>query len=107
MSEYMDFLKEAFSEFGAVNARRMFGGHGIYYDGVMIGLVADDCLYLKTDEKTAPRFKELELAQFMYPKAGKMIGMSYYLAPEEALEDPMEMKQWAELAYQAALRARN
>jgi DNA transformation protein len=106
MSEFVEYLKEAFREFGPITARRMFGGHGIYYDGVMIGLVAGDSLYLKADKESAVKFTEHGLAQFQYPKGDKMVGMSYYLAPEEALEDPSDMREWAQLAYAAALRAR-
>ncbi len=106
MSEFTDYLQEAFREFGPIDTRRMFGGHGVYFDGLMIGLVADDTLYLKADIESAPVFREHELPQFMYPKGNKMVGMSYYLAPEEALEDPSEMREWAQLAYDAALRVR-
>ena len=106
MSEFVEYLQEAFREFGPVNTRPMFGGHGIYFDGVMIGLVANDVLYFKADAESVPKFKEYGLSQFQYPKGDKMVGMSYYLAPEEALEDPSEMRQWAQLAYEAALRSR-
>ena len=106
MSEFVEYLKEAFREFGPIQTRKMFGGHGVYFDGVMIGLVADDMLYLKTDEASAVRFIEQGLPQFEYPKGDRLVGMSYYLAPEETLEDPSEMRRWASLAYEAALRAR-
>jgi len=106
MSEFVEYLKEVFREFGPISARRMFGGHGVYFDGVMIGLVADDTLYLKVDEQSAPEFIDYGLTQFMYPKGDKMVGMSYYLAPEEALEDPSEMRLWAQRAYDAALRSK-
>ena len=106
MSEFLEFLKESFSEFGEVSSKKMFGGHGIYYDGVMIGLVGRGALYLKVDAESVHRFTEHGLAQFMYPKGEKMVGMSYYSAPEEALEDPSEMREWAKLAYDAALRSR-
>lgn len=106
MSEFVEYLKEAFRDFGTVTSRKMFGGHGIFHDGIMIGLVADDRLYLKADSESAAKFQEHDLSQFMYPKGEKMVGMSYYLAPEEALEDPAEMLPWARLAYEAALRSR-
>ncbi len=105
MSEFVEYLKEAFRDFGPISVRKMFGGHGIYYDGVMIGLVADDVLYLKVDAASAPKFLEHGLSQFKYPKGDKLVGMSYYQAPAEALEDPTEMREWAQLAYEAALRA--
>jgi len=106
MSEFVAYLEEMFREFGPVSSRPMFGGHGIYYDGVIIGLVSDDTLYLKADKESAPAFVEAGRAQFEYPKGDKMVGMSYYLCPEEALEDPEEMREWAQLAYAAALRTR-
>jgi DNA transformation protein len=38
-------------------------------------------------------------------KKGKECKMSYYQAPEEALEEAEEMSYWANLAYSAVLRA--
>ena len=106
MSAFVEFLHEAFSEFGPIQPKKMFGGHGIYHEGVMIGLVAGDCLYLKVDADTEPRFVERGLEQFTYAKGNKRVGMSYYQAPEECLEDPSEMVEWARLAFAAALRSR-
>jgi DNA transformation protein len=106
MSEFVEYLKEAFREFGPISVRKMFGGHGVFFDRVMIGLVADDMLYLKADPHTIQRFEGRGLAQFKYAKGDKVVGLSYYLAPEEALEDPSVMREWAGLAYEAALRAR-
>jgi DNA transformation protein len=110
VSEFTDYLTEIFAEFGTIHTRRMFGGHGVYHDGVIIGLVGSDVLYLKVDPETAPIFIKHGLQQFQYPKKSpkgdKLVGMSYYQAPEEALEDPDEMREWAQLAYDAALRSR-
>ncbi len=106
MSGFIDFLHEAFAEFGPIQPRKMFGGHGIFHGGVMIGLVSDECLYLKADAETESRFVERGLEQFTYAKGNKRVGMSYYQAPEEALEDPAEMVAWARLAFEAALRSR-
>ncbi len=106
MSEYIEYLKEVFSEFGAIRSRAMFGGHGLYHEDVMIGLVLDDTLYLKIDDDSVHHFEERELPQFIYVKGGRRVGMSYYQAPEEALEDPSEMREWASRAYRAALRSR-
>ena len=106
MSEFIEYLPDVFAEFGPIHTRKMFGGHGVFYDGLMIGLVARDNLYLKADSQSAVRFTANDLAQFQYPKGDTMVGMSYYLAPSEALDDPSEMREWAQLAYEAALRAR-
>jgi len=104
LSEFTEYLIELFELFGQVSARKMFGGYGIYHRGLMFGLVADDSLYLKADEATAPQFVSRGLGQFEYNKAGKMIKMSYYLAPAEALEDPEQAAIWARLSFEVACR---
>lgn len=106
MSEYVSYLKEVLAPLGVVQPRKMFGGHGIFYDGVMIGLVADDSLYLKVDKQTEGEFIELDLPAFEYEKNGKTFAMSYRLAPESIYDDPDDALQWARLAYEAALRAK-
>jgi DNA transformation protein len=105
-SEFVGSLNDVFSLFGAIEARRMFGGYGIYHDGLMFALVADDVLYLKTDENSAGFFVEPGLQQFEYEKSGRKMRMSYYAAPEEVFDDPQLAKEWASRAYEAALRAR-
>ncbi len=37
--------------FGPVTVRPMFGGAGIFRDGLMFALIADEVLYLKADER--------------------------------------------------------
>ena len=73
MSEYVEYLKEVFCEFGSIQPRRMFGGYGIFYKGLMFGLVADDMLYLKADQINAHFFTERELEQFSYEKRGQVL----------------------------------
>lgn len=106
MSEYVEFLKEVFEEFGPVHPRRMFGGYGLFHKGLMFGLVSDDVLYLKADVTLAPFFEERGLEPFQYEKHGKTFKMSYYMAPEEIFEDPAEAKGWALRSYEAALCAK-
>lgn len=105
MSEFIDNLHEVFVEFGDIQAKRMFGGYGIYHDGLMFALVADDTLYLKVDAKNRVHFDELDLPAFEFSKQGKRLKMSYRLAPETLFDDPPEAKRWASLAFEAALRS--
>ena len=106
MSEFVDHLAELFEEFGPVTVRRMFGGHGIFRDEVMFGLVADDALYLKADDRNRAMFEANGLPRFEYQRNRKRISLSYYLAPEEALEDPHTLAAWARPAFDAALRGK-
>lgn len=106
MSAFSDYVVEVLAPLGPVQPRRMFGGHGIFYDGLMIGLIADDSLYLKVDPVSKPEFEEMDLAPFEYSKNGKTFAMSYHLAPEAIYDDPDEAKEWALKAYDAALRSK-
>jgi len=106
MSEVVDYLHEGFEQFGVIRCRRMFGGYGIYHDGIMFGLVADETLYLKADADTAGYFEARELPRFEYDKGNKVVSMSYYRAPEEILDNPEDAAVWARRAFAAALRAK-
>jgi len=105
-SEFVKNLNDVFTLFGAIEAKRMFGGYGIYHDGLMFALVADDVLYLKADDSTSGAFVELGLQLFEYEKNGKLMRMSYYAAPEEIFDDLEQAREWAAQEYGAALRAR-
>ena len=104
MSEFVDYLHEVFAEFGKTNARKMFGGYGVYYDGLMFGLVASDQLYLKVDDTNREDFEALGLNPFEYNKQGKLMKMSYYLAPEVIYDDPDVAAQWAHKSWDIALK---
>ena len=106
MSEFVEYLQEAFELFGPVTARKMFGGYGIYNGGLMFGLVADDTLYLKADAENSGYFEKRGLGRFEYDKNGTIVKMSYYLAPEEVLEDRKQAAVWARRSFEAALRSR-
>lgn len=106
-AEYLDFIKEQFSGFGPVTVRRMFGGAGVYQDGLMFALIADETLYLKADSVSRGEFEALSLPPFTYTAKGeKKIVMAYWRAPEACLDDLDEMTLWARKAFAAALRAR-
>lgn len=106
MNEFTDYVKEVFESLGPIQARKMFGGFGLFFDGVMFGLIADDTLYLKSDPTIEPYFTERDLEQFTYNKRGKPIKMSYFMAPEELFEDPEQAAIWARRSVDAALRAK-
>lgn len=102
MSEFIQYIKEVFSDFGTVEIKRMFGGYGVFYNQLMIGLIADEELYLKADTDTENHFIEMDLSQFEYQKKDRVIKMSYYQAPEIIFDDPQQATIWADRAYQAA-----
>ena len=104
MSEFVDYLHEVLAPFGRINARRMFGGHGIYREGIMFALLSGETLYLKADKETAGLFESRGLCRFGYARNGKVIRLSYYEAPEEIFENEEDATLWATRAFEAALR---
>ena len=104
MSGFTDHLHEVFGAFGRIETRRMFGGHGVWHQGLMIGLVFGNTLYLKVDDQTRGQFEALGLGPFEYSRKGKTVALSYCRVPQEMLESPAEAVAWARLAFAAALR---
>ncbi|HET6263752.1 MAG TPA: TfoX/Sxy family protein [Usitatibacter sp.] len=105
-SEFLDHVVEMMRPFGAVAPRPMFGGWGLYREGLFFALVFDDTLYLKADDGNAPDFEAEGLEAFVFESrnTGETILTSYRRAPPEALESPEVMAHWARGAYGAALR---
>jgi DNA transformation protein len=103
---FVDHIVELAAPAGRVSARPMFGGHGVYVDGTIVGIVVDDVLYFKTDEQTRAAFTELDLEPFRYSaKDGAVHTTSYLRAPDEALESAPAMSEWLRRALAAALRS--
>ncbi|MDM0040505.1 TfoX/Sxy family protein [Variovorax sp. J22G21] len=105
MSEFVQSLHEVFERLGRIEAKRMFGGHGVYHEGRMFGLVAGDTLYLKADAQSVAHFDRLRLPAFEYNRNGKMMQMSYRQAPAEVFEDRDEAAVWGRRAWEAAMRS--
>jgi len=104
---FASYCAELLSALGPVRVRRMFGGHGIYVDDLFVAIVVGETLYLKTDAGTLPRFEAAGCAPFTYTaKGNRKVSLQYRAAPAEAMDSPALMRPWAELAVQAALRAR-
>lgn len=98
--------KELLSALGAVQARRMFGGQGLYVDGIFIAMISGDVLYLKADETARPAFQGAGCQPFGFTTpAGHRAVLGYWSAPDEAMESPALMLPWARLALASALRA--
>jgi DNA transformation protein len=106
------FAVDLFSDMGGVEARRMFGGAGLYAGGVMFGLIDDDIIFLKVDETLRSDLAAAGSRSWIYterkgPKAGIPQETSYWSLPESALDDPEEASAWGlrSLAVAQAIKA--
>ena len=101
-----DHISELFAQFGSVSVRRLFGGAGLYADGVMFAILSRDVIYLKADDQTRADFEQEGCAPFSYQaKGGKRSIMSFWRMPERLYDDPDELAVWAKRALGVARRA--
>lgn len=99
--EFLKYVRDQLAAWGEVRAKRMFGGAGLYHQGIMFGLVADDVAYLKVSDANRPDF-EAAGSQPFQPYKGQKTIRSYYEIPEEVLDDPDQLVRWAEKAWAVA-----
>ena len=104
MSDFIPFVQELLEDWACVSARRMFGGHGLYHEGLMFAIVMNQRLYLKADDVNRPEFEALGLAPFTYAMKGKDVALSYWAAPDAIFDAPEDAVHWAKSAWDAALR---
>lgn len=104
---FHDFVRELLAGLGPVTIKRMFGGAGVYLDGVMFGLIAEETLHLKVDDALKRDLVADGSGPFVWmpqngPKAGQAVEMGYWRLPEAALDDPDEAVRWARRALDVA-----
>lgn len=103
--QYADFLKDLFAPLGPVEIKRMFGGAGVFYSGVMIALAANEELFLKADSLTEPAFIDAGREAFVYETSnGRRAVMSFRAIPESCFDDVDDLLEWGRLAIEAAFR---
>lgn len=113
-NDFAMYCCELLSGVGPCTARRMFGGYGISTSGLTLALVADlgggEKLWLKADADTRGLYEAQGCERFTYEMTRNGVtaphSLSYYTAPEEAMESPAVMLPWARLALECALKAR-
>jgi len=88
--------------FGPVAARGMFGGYGLFMDGTMFALIADDALYVKFGPGTRETFAAAGGRPFAYRRRGRTVEMSYWRVPDAVMADPARLCDWAALGLAAA-----
>jgi DNA transformation protein len=102
---FEQFVLDQLSELGNVIARRMFGGIGLYSNGLFFGIIARDALYLKVDAENLPLFERARSRPFR-PYPDRPGTMKYYAVPVDVLESAPELTKWALGAVRAAKRTR-
>lgn len=107
-SAFLDFACELLAGLEPVGARRMFSGAGLYAEGMMFALVADDVIYLKADPALAAALETEGCGPFVYDrgKSGKPHQMTYRRLPDAELDDPEMAECWGRRALDVARAAK-
>jgi DNA transformation protein len=90
---FKDFVLDQLRELKDVEARRMFGGFGIYQDETFFGIIHKGWLYFKVDESSVGEYRNRKMKPFR-PNAKQTL-KSYYQVPVEIIEDPELLASWA------------
>lgn len=104
--EYREFVLEQLGRVApAVTSRAMFGGVGVYSEGLFFALLDDDTLYLKVDDSNRGDFEAAGTGPFR-PFGDDRDVMQYYELPADLLEDADQLRPWVEKAIDVARRKR-
>jgi len=97
-------LKALFEPFGPITVKRMFGGSGIYAEGLCFAIELKGEVFLKTDALSQPEFSAVGSMPFVYVAKGQSRPTSYWSLPAVAHEDGDELRRWATAGLEAARR---
>lgn len=102
--DYLAYVKGQLEGMGDLDTKNMFGGTGLFHQGLMFGMIANDVLRFKADATISSFFEEAGMKPFTY-KAGKK-PMPYWEVPVNILEDSDQLISWAMRSYQVALKTK-
>jgi len=101
-----DRFDDLFAPFGKIVVRRMFGGEGLFRDGLMFAIVHEEKLYFKTSEESRQAFIAEGVGPLFFKfKNAEGVLTSYYELPDRLYDDPEELAQWARAAFAVALES--
>jgi len=85
-----------------ITSRAMFGGYGIYQNGLIFAIIVGEKLYFKVDDANKNDYASRGMEPFRYTMPnGKPYEMSYWEVPEEIMENREEMHEWVARAVAA------
>jgi DNA transformation protein len=102
---FSDYVLELLTGFGRLEVRRMFGGAGLYRDGVMFAILDDDIIFFRVDDALEADLTVQGSVPWRYSmkRDGAAREMGYWRMPETAADDPDEAVAIAKRAFAAAL----
>ncbi len=100
--DFANYVEDQLSDFGEVEMKRMFGGIGIFKDGLMFAKIGGDTFRLKVDESNKQQFEDKGMKPYFNEKKKK--GMPYWEVPQDVLDDKTELAKWAQQSFDIAVK---
>ncbi len=91
--DYLAFVLEQLGRVTSVTSRRMFGGVGLYADGVFFAAIDNNQLFLRTGPGNLADYESAGSAAFQ-PMGPDTKPMSYHELPGGVLEDVSALRLW-------------
>src|SRR5271168_1140544 len=104
-SPLVEYLVDELTPLGHAQGRRMFSGHGVYLDGLIVALVIDETLYLRVDGGNRATFEAAGMEPFAYLNRGRRVALPYWEAPAAVIEESDRLRKWAAASLAVARRA--
>lgn len=103
--EFFAYLDDLFACVPGTRVKRMFGGAGIFSEGLMYAIATDEGrVALKADTSNEPLYTAEGATEWFYERNDKAIRMGYWYVPESVVEDDDLFRHWAQEALAAAIR---
>lgn len=102
-SEYQDSILGFLEALFPIRISRFFGGIGISYEAVQFAMIMGNSLYFAVDEYTRKKYEDAGMRPFSYmTQRGRIQVRKYFELPEDVLNDPEQLRLWANEAIQVA-----
>ncbi len=95
---FKDYVLDLFTDFGDISIKSMFGGWGLYKDYIIFAIIIDGELYFKVDNSNRKDYEDYGSRSFEYTREGKQVALSYWLLPEEIMENKERLYDWAQVS---------
>lgn len=95
-ASFLEYVLEQLEGAKGLKARAMFGGHALYMEQGIFGIVHKGGVYFRTDDASRPAY--LKAGSRPFNPKGKIELHRYYEVPAEVLDDSEELLAWAKIA---------
>ena len=97
---FIDFVLDQLRDIPGLEARRMFGAHGLYAGETFFAIACDGALYFNVDDRSRVEYERRGMQPFRPTE--KQTLKRYLQVPADVIDDREELAKWAKRAVRAA-----